>query len=53
MYERVQGNDVYNTAGNVPFSASVAFPNVSLESQDKPADGYNGSGIHPLVTLLA
>jgi hypothetical protein len=30
MYERVQGNDVYNTAGNVPFSASVAFPNVSL-----------------------
>ena len=30
MYERVQGNDVYNTAGNVPFSASVNFPNVSL-----------------------
>jgi hypothetical protein len=30
MYERVQGNDVYATAGNVPFSASVAFPNVSL-----------------------
>lgn len=30
MYERVQGNDVYETAGNVPFSASVAFPNVSL-----------------------
>jgi len=32
MYERVQGNDVYNTAGNVPFSASVAFPNVSLSN---------------------
>jgi Carboxypeptidase regulatory-like domain len=30
MYERVQGNDVYGTAGNVPFSASVAFPSVSL-----------------------
>jgi hypothetical protein len=30
MYERVQGNDVYDTAGNVPFSASVVFPNVSL-----------------------
>jgi Carboxypeptidase regulatory-like domain len=32
MYERVQGNDVYITAGNVPFSASVAFPNVSLSN---------------------
>ena len=32
MYERVQGNDVYNTAGNVPFSASVNFPNVSLSN---------------------
>ena len=32
MYERVQGNDVYATAGNVPFSASVAFPNVSLSN---------------------
>jgi len=30
MYERVQGNDVYEMAGNVPFSAGVAFPNVSL-----------------------
>jgi hypothetical protein len=32
MYERVQGNDVYETAGNVPFSASVNFPNVSLSN---------------------
>jgi len=32
MYERVQGNDVYATAGNVPFSASVGFPNVSLSN---------------------
>ena len=30
MYERVQGNDVYNMAGNVPFTAGVNFPNVSL-----------------------
>jgi hypothetical protein len=32
MYERVQGNDVYNMAGNVPFSAAVNFPNVSLSN---------------------
>jgi hypothetical protein len=30
MYERVQGNDVYNMSGNVPFSAGVNFINVSL-----------------------
>jgi hypothetical protein len=30
MYERVQGNDVYNNAGTVPFSASTSFNNVSL-----------------------
>ena len=32
MYERVQGNDVYNMAGNVPFAAGVSFPNVSLSN---------------------
>jgi len=32
MYERVQGNDAYNLAGNVPFSAGVNFPNVSLSN---------------------
>lgn len=30
MYERVQGNDVYNTGGNVPFSANASFNNVLL-----------------------
>jgi hypothetical protein len=30
MYERIQGNDVYNNAGTVPFSASTSFNNVSL-----------------------
>jgi hypothetical protein len=30
MYERIQGNDVYNNAGTVPFAASVSFDNVSL-----------------------
>ncbi len=30
MYERIQGNDVYNNAGTPPFAASVGFNNVSL-----------------------
>src|SRR5438105_4639609 len=32
MYERVQGNDVYNNAGTVPLAASVNFNNVSLSN---------------------
>ena len=32
MYERVQGNDVYNMAANAPFSAGVNFFNVSLSN---------------------
>jgi hypothetical protein len=32
MYERIQGNDVYNMAGNAPFSAGVNFNNVSLSN---------------------
>jgi hypothetical protein len=32
MYERVQGNDAYNLAGNSPFSAGVSFPTVSLSN---------------------
>jgi hypothetical protein len=32
MYERVQGNDSYNMAGNAPFSAGVNFLNVSLSN---------------------
>src|SRR6185369_1378996 len=30
MYERIQGNDMYNAATNVPFSATANFNNVSL-----------------------
>jgi hypothetical protein len=32
MYERVQGNDVYNGGGNVPFSTNVTFNNVSFSN---------------------
>jgi hypothetical protein len=30
MYERIQGNDMYNAGPNVPFSTSVTLPNVTL-----------------------
>jgi len=32
MYERIQGNDVYNAGTNVPFSAHVSYNNVSLSN---------------------
>jgi hypothetical protein len=32
MYERLQGNDAYNMAGNAPFSAGVNFHLVSLSN---------------------
>jgi|SRR5579859_2216170 len=32
MYERIQGNDMYNAGPNIPFSASVNFSNVSLDN---------------------
>jgi hypothetical protein len=32
MYERIQGNDMYNGGPNEPFSSSVTFNNVSLSN---------------------
>ena len=32
MYERIQGNDMYNGGPNVPFSSSVTFNNVALSN---------------------
>jgi len=32
MYERIQGNDMYNGGPNQPFSTSVSFNNVSLSN---------------------
>lgn len=32
MYERIQGNDMYNAGPNVPFSTNVGFNNVSVEN---------------------
>jgi hypothetical protein len=32
MYERLQGNDIYNLSSNVPFTAEVNLPNVLLSN---------------------
>jgi hypothetical protein len=32
MYERIQGNDMYNAGPNIPFSTSVGYSNVSLSN---------------------
>jgi|tagenome__1003787_1003787.scaffolds.fasta_scaffold20988321_3 hypothetical protein len=32
MYERIQGNDMYNAGPNVPFSTNVNFNNVTVEN---------------------
>ncbi|HZU27483.1 MAG TPA: carboxypeptidase regulatory-like domain-containing protein [Bryobacteraceae bacterium] len=32
MYERIQGNDMYNAGPNIPFSSSVTFNNVALSN---------------------
>lgn len=39
MYERIQGNDVYNLGPNQPFSASVTFNNVSLNNPNTSLTG--------------
>ncbi len=32
MYERIQGNDMYNAGPNVPFSTNINFSNIQLEA---------------------
>ena len=45
MYERIQGNDMYNTANNTPFNASPTLNNVSLSNPGLNVE--NGSVITP------
>ncbi len=45
MYERVQGNDVYNNAGTVPLAASINFTNVVLADPSTGVSGGNSVGI--------
>jgi len=37
MYERIQGNDMYNAGPNLPFSTNVSFSNVLLDNPNTSA----------------
>ncbi len=47
MYERIQGNDMYNAGPNVPFSTNINFSNVELENP-----GTQLSNLQPLVAPI-
>ena len=47
MYERIQGNDMYNAGPNVPFSTNINFSNVELENP-----GTQLSNGQPLVAPI-
>jgi hypothetical protein len=52
MYERIQGNDVYNNAGTVPLAASVSFNNVSLSAPTQDlATGVVNAGAIPVNNI--
>jgi Carboxypeptidase regulatory-like domain len=52
MYERVQGNDVYNNAGTVPLAASVNFNNVVFDNPaQNTATGATASGTIPVNNI--
>ena len=48
MYERIQGNDMYNAGPNQPFSASITFNNVCLSD---PQQQTSADGTAPAVTI--
>jgi Carboxypeptidase regulatory-like domain len=49
MYERIQGNDVYNLGPNEPFSSSVTFNNVSINN---PAQSlFTGQTLSAPITV--
>jgi hypothetical protein len=50
MYERIQGNDMYNAGPNIPFSANVNFSNVSL---DNPTDFIAGGAATAPITVAS
>jgi len=47
MYERIQGNDMYNAGPNVPFSTNINFSNIQLENP-----GTQLSNNQPLVAPI-
>jgi hypothetical protein len=47
MYERIQGNDMYNAGPNVPFSTNINFSNIEIENP-----GTQLSNGQPLVAPI-
>jgi len=47
MYERIQGNDMYNAGPNVPFSTNINFSNIQVENP-----GTQLSNNQPLVAPI-
>ncbi len=47
MYERIQGNDMYNAGPNVPFSTNINFSNIQLEDP-----GTQLSNSQPLIAPI-
>ena len=47
MYERIQGNDMYNAGPNVPFSTNINFSNIQVENP-----GTQLSNSQPLVAPI-
>jgi len=47
MYERIQGNDMYNAGPNIPFSTSVTFNNVSFQDPHNFLKG--GTAVAPIT----
>ena len=47
MYERIQGNDMYNAGPNVPFSTNINFSNIEMENP-----GTQLSNGQPLVAPI-
>ncbi len=53
MYERIQGNDMYNAGPNVPFSAQASFNNVSLANpHTQLLGGANAAGAIPVSNIV-
>ena len=50
MYERIQGNDMYNSGGNVPFSAAVTNNGVSLNNPSTSLS--NGTTITAPISVV-
>jgi len=47
MYERIQGNDMYNAGPNIPFSTNVSFSGVQLDN----AETFLNTGQHAVAPI--